>query len=129
MRIYWLSLRLVKAIHQEQIAEHGGLNGIRDEGLLESALARPQNRYGYNQISDIPSLASAYTFAIIKNHPFIDGNKRTGFIAGVTFLFLNSYSFHHSEVEVVTVIQNLASGNLTEDELQQWFKQGVIQEV
>jgi death-on-curing protein len=124
MKIHWLSIRLVIAIHQEQIAEHGGSNGLRDEGLLESALARPQNLYGYQQIIDIPLLASAYTFGIVKNHPFIDGNKRTGFVSGVTFLLLNGYQFQHSEVEVVKVIQALASSTVTEEQLEKWFIDG-----
>jgi death-on-curing protein len=124
MRIYWLSVRLVKAIHQEQIAEHGGSNGLRDEGLLESAITRPENLYGYNQISDIPRLGAAYTFGIVKNHPFIDGNKRTGFVSGVTFLLLNGYQFKHSEIEVVNVMQKLAAGTLNEDNLQLWFLAG-----
>lgn len=121
MNIHWLSVHLVMAIHQEQINEHGGANGLRDKGLLESALVRPQNQYHYNQIIDIPSLASSYTFAIVKNHPFIDGNKRTGFIAGITFLMLNGYQFSASETEVVNIIQALASGTITEDTLQNWF--------
>jgi death-on-curing protein len=121
MNIYWLSVRLVIAIHQEQISEHGGMDGLRDKGLLESALVRPQNQYHYHQITNIPSLASIYTFSIVKNHPFIDGNKRTGFIAGVTFLMLNGYQFTASEIEVVSIIQSLASGKITENVLQRWF--------
>ncbi|NCO76556.1 MAG: type II toxin-antitoxin system death-on-curing family toxin [Cyanobacteria bacterium] len=121
MNIHWLSLRLAMAIHQEQINEHGGANGLRDKGLLESALMSPQNQYYYNKIIDIPSLASSYTFSIVKNHPFIDGNKRTGFIAGVTFLMLNGYQFTASEIEVVNIIQALASSTITEEELQKWF--------
>ncbi|MGI0481420.1 type II toxin-antitoxin system death-on-curing family toxin [Geminocystis sp. CENA526] len=121
MKIHWLSVRLVIAIHQEQISEHGGADGIRDKGLLESALMRPQNQYHYHQITNIPFLASIYTFSIVKNHPFIDGNKRTGFIAGVTFLMLNGYQFKASEIEVVNIIKALASGIITEKKLQQWF--------
>lgn len=124
MTIHWLSQRLVMAIHQEQIAEHGGANGLRDEGLLASALARPQNLLTYGQITELPRLASAYTFGIVKNHPFIDGNKRTGFVCGVTFLFLNGYQFAHQEIEVVKIIQALARGIVTEDQLQQWFIDG-----
>ncbi|WP_330204429.1 type II toxin-antitoxin system death-on-curing family toxin [Cyanobacterium sp. Dongsha4] len=121
MSIHWLSMRLVIAIHQEQISEHGGADGLRDKGLLESALIRPQNQYYYHKITNISSLASTYTFSIVKNHPFIDGNKRTGFISGVTFLMLNGSHFTASEVEVVHIIQTLASGRITEEELQQWF--------
>ncbi|MBL1211409.1 type II toxin-antitoxin system death-on-curing family toxin [Geminocystis sp. GBBB08] len=121
MNIHWLSMRLVIGIHQEQITEHGGANGLRDKGLLESALVRPQNQYHYHQITNIPSLASTYTFSIVKNHSFIDGNKRTGFIAGVTFLMLNGYQFTASEIEVVSIIQSVASGTITEEELQEWF--------
>ncbi len=126
MTIRWLSQRLVMAIHQEQIAEHGGANGLRDEGLLASALVRPQNLLTYGQITELPHLASAYTFGIVKNHPFIDGNKRTGFVCGVTFLFLNGHQFYHSEIEVVKMIQALAEGLVTEDQLQLWFVDGTI---
>ncbi|WP_017296107.1 type II toxin-antitoxin system death-on-curing family toxin [Geminocystis herdmanii] len=121
MNIHWLSVSLAIAIHQEQISEYGGANGLRDKGLLESALVRPQNQYYYNQVIDIPSLACRYTFSIVKNHPFIDANKRTGFIAGITFLMLNGYQFIASEIEVVNIIQALASGTINEEELQKWF--------
>ncbi|AFZ47019.1 death-on-curing family protein [Cyanobacterium stanieri PCC 7202] len=121
MMINWLSTSLIKIIHKEQINEHGGLQGTRDNNLLESALMRPQNLHFYQNITDIAILGSTYTFAIVRNHPFIDGNKRTGFVAGVTFLLLNGYQFSCDNQEVVITIKKLASGSLSEKDLQHWF--------
>ncbi|MGY6530321.1 MAG: type II toxin-antitoxin system death-on-curing family toxin [Cyanobacterium sp.] len=121
MIINWLSTSSIKIIHKEQINEHGGLQGIRDNNLLESALMRPQNLHFYQNITDIAILASTYTFAIVRNHPFIDGNKRTGFVAGVTFLLLNGYQFSCDNQEVVITIKKLASGSFSEQDLQRWF--------
>src|SRR5437867_3158804 len=89
----WLNSNEVLAIHARQIAEHGGSDGVRDMGLLESALARPQNLHAYEPDADIPALAAAYAFGIVKDHPFIDGNKRTGYVAMRTFLVLNGIEF------------------------------------
>jgi death on curing protein len=112
----WLSKRAVLAIHAEQLAEHGGAPGIRDEGLLDSALARPRHRAAYAP-PDAADLAAAYGYGIVSNHPFVDGNRRTGFVAAATFLLLNSRAFEAAEGDVVTTFEQLAAGELTEQRL------------
>lgn len=117
----WLSRRVILAIHDEQLAEHGGRVGIRDEGLLESALARPLNRASQREL-DIPELAAVYAQAIVHNHPFIDGNKRTGFAALFLFLSLNGVEFEPPEVDATMTMLRLASGHLTNDEFTEWVR-------
>lgn len=117
----WLSRRAVLAIHAEQIAEHGGAPGLRDGGLLDSALARPRHRAAYEK-PDTADLAAAYGFGLVRNHPFVDGNKRTGFIAAATFLLLNGCQIEASEGDVVIVFRQLADGALTEQQLADWFR-------
>jgi death-on-curing protein len=119
----WLSRAVVDAIQYDQIREHGGLPGIRDENALESALARPQQKWHYDPASDIPSLAAAYGFGFIRNHPYRDGNKRIGFVALATFLGLNSYELRATDIEVVSVIVALADGRVSEEELGNWVRQ------
>ncbi len=123
----WLRLDAVLAIHQRQIAEHGGGDGVRDLGLLESALARPQNIHTYEPEADIASLAAAYGFGIAKNHPFVDGNKRTSLVATRTFLLLNGYQLNATQVEKYLTFLSLAEGNLSEDELAQWLRERIAQ--
>lgn len=118
----WLSERAVLAMHALQIAEHGGGEGVRDFGLLNSALARPLNLAAYGE-PDLPSLAAAYAFGIARNHPFVDGNKRTAFVVPVTFLALNGLDFQASERDVVETILALAAGQLEEAALADWFRQ------
>ena len=117
----WLSRRAVLAIHTEQIAEHGGAPGLRDGGLLDSALARPRNRAAYEE-PDVADLAATYAFGLVRNHPFVDGNKRTGFVAGATFLLLNGSEMTASEGKVVATFRQLADGSLAEQELANWFR-------
>src|SRR5689334_15047157 len=112
----WIRLHEATAIHAEQIAEHGGLEGIRDQGLLESALARAENLAAYGK-PDVCDLAAAYAFGLARNHPFADGNKRTAFVVSVTFLILNGRDLTATEVDVVTTILKLAAGELPEAEL------------
>ncbi len=121
----WLRLDAVLAIHQRQIAEHGGGDGVRDLGLLESALARPQNIHTYEPEADIASLAAAYGFGIAKNHPFVDGNKRTSLVATRTFLSLNGYQLNATQVEKYLTFLSLAEGTLPEDELAQWLRERI----
>jgi death on curing protein len=102
-------------LHDRLLALHGGRSGLRDLGLLESALARPRHRIAYAEKSRIDELAAAYTAGIVGNHPFIDGNKRTGFVIGVLFLELNGYRFIASEEDATAAVLALASGNLDED--------------
>lgn len=117
----WITAVMVQMIHTDQIATHGGAYGLRDEGLLVSALARAQNRYGY-EAADIYQLAAAYGFGIAKNHPFIDGNKRTAFQVMYAFLKVNRWAINASELEVVLMMQALAAGELSEDQLAQWLE-------
>jgi death-on-curing protein len=117
----WLGIRSVLAIHAEQLAEHGGGTGLRDMALLESALARPMNLAAYDE-PDAAALAAAYAFGIARNHPFVDGNKRTAFVTAVTFLLRNGLDCDAAEPEAVLTFVALASGKLTEDALASWFR-------
>ena len=117
----WLSLRDVLAIHDEQLAEHGGAIGVRDAGLLESALARPMNRASYGE-PDIAELAALYALGVVRNHPFVDGNKRTSYVMLETFLELNGATFPISDEEAVVTVLRLAAGQLTDDEFIAWVR-------
>ena len=119
----WLSRVVVDAIHHDQLREHGGLPGIRDENVLESALARPQQQWHYADRTDVPSLAAAYAFGLVKNHPYRDGNKRIGFLAMVTFLGMNGHDFSATDAEVVAQIVALADGTASEEALADWIRQ------
>jgi len=118
----WLRVDAVLAMHKRQIAEHGGDDGVRDLGLLESALARPQNIHEYEPDSDIARLAAAYGFGIAKNHPFIDGNKRTPMVATRTFLLLNGFNLHAAPADKYITFLKLAEGSLSEDEFVAWLR-------
>ena len=125
----WVPAVAVRALHHQQILEHGGLPGIRQEHLLEAALARPQQRWAYGELKTIPSLAAAYAEALVGAHPFgaqpfADGNKRTGFLVAVVFLGLNGFAFHASNETVVVMVQRLAAGHLPWPELENWFTEG-----
>jgi death-on-curing protein len=117
----WLSPRDVLAIHDEQLSEHGGAVGLRDAGLLESALARPMNHASYGE-PDIAELAALYALGIVRNHPFIDGNKRTSYVMLETFLELNGAVFPVSDAEAVVTMLRLAAGELTDDEFIAWVR-------
>lgn len=119
----WLSRIVVDAIQNDQLREHGGLPGIRDENVLESALARPQQRWHYAEETEIAALAAAYGFGLVKNHPYRDGNKRIGFLAMVTFLGLNGHDFKATDADVVAEILSLADGRVSEEELADWIRQ------
>ncbi len=115
----WLSRELVLGIHDEQLAEHGGADGVRDEGLQESALARPLNLAGCGDPSTA-ALAASYALAITRNHPFIDGNKRTGFGALVTFLALNGLELKAPEVDAVITVLKMAAHDISDEEFTSW---------
>ncbi|SNT67560.1 type II toxin-antitoxin system death-on-curing family toxin [Amphiplicatus metriothermophilus] len=117
----WLRRDALTALHAEQLAEHGGAAGVRDEGLLESALARPENMAAYGE-PDLFELAAAYAFGIVKNHPFVDGNKRAGFMAAATFLLLNGWTLTATDKEVVEAMLALAAGEASEEEFALWLK-------
>jgi len=117
----WIDERVVLAIHNAQLAEHGGLSGIRDKNLLESALARSQNLLGYGA-PDAAELAAAYAYGIARNHPFADGNKRTAFVVCELFLNLNEQELIASDVDCVLTMLGVASGTITEAEFAAWLR-------
>lgn len=118
----WIATDVALAAHAEQLAEHGGGDGIRDAGMLDSAMARPQNLAQYGD-PDAAALAAAYAYGIARNHPFTDGNKRTAAVVSETFLMLNGYALGATDAEVVVAFVALAAGELGEDELADWFRQ------
>lgn len=119
----WIRDDVVIAIHRRQLAEHGGGTGIRDQGLLASALARPKNLLAYsNEEPDLAALAAAYAYGIIRNHPFVDGNKRTGYIVCRIFLELNGCALDASREEKYITFLSLAEGRLSESELTEWIR-------
>lgn len=117
----WIATEVALAAHREQLIAHGGGDGVRDVRLLESAMARPQNLLGYGK-PDLAALAAAYAYGIARNHPFIDGNKRTALVVSETFIALNGAELIATDAEVVVAFLALASGDLTEDELASWFR-------
>jgi death-on-curing protein len=116
----WLDVNIMLDVHAEQLALFGGPDGVRDLGLLESALARPVNKYAYGE-TDLPSLAAAYGFGIAKNHPFVDGNKRAAFAAIVVFLGLNGIDFMVPPESATAMILALAAGEVSEASLARWI--------
>jgi death-on-curing protein len=118
---FWLTREIVIAIHDEQLAIHGGAGGLRDEGMLESALDRARNRWAYEQ-ADLAELAAAYAFGIAGNHPFVDGNKRTSLLALYTFLGVNGIDFIVPEADAAAIILALAAGEVSEKSLTRWIK-------
>ena len=123
--IRYVPISTVLVIHSELLREFGGKPGLRDRGLLESALDRPRNLEAYEG-ADIFRLAAAYAFGIIKNHPFIDGNKRVGFITAYTFLSINGFELNASEEEAVIMIEGVAAGSVDEKTLAEWLRDHVL---
>lgn len=121
----WLTRLVVEAVHFDQIHEHGGLHGLRDEGLLESALARPQHKWTYKRRPDLALLAAAYGYGLVRNHPFRDGNKRIAFLAMVIFVGLNGFDLDADETDVVTAMITAAGGQLTERQLANWVRKRI----
>jgi death-on-curing protein len=117
----WLAVEMIVAIHDEQLAIHGGLAGMRDAALLESALDRPRNKWAYES-AELPELAAAYGYGIAKNHPFVDGNKRTSLLATYTFLGINGVDFIVPEADAAAMIFALAAGEVSEKSLARWIK-------
>jgi death on curing protein len=120
-KIEWLSLPLVLAIHDEQLVAHGGSGGVRDIALLESALNRPLNKWNYEN-AELPELAAAYAYGIARNHPFVDGNKRTSLLALYTFLGINGIDFVVAEADAAAMILSLAAGEVSEQSLARWIR-------
>ncbi|HKF47107.1 MAG TPA: type II toxin-antitoxin system death-on-curing family toxin [Terracidiphilus sp.] len=122
----WIPLEAVLAIHDEQISEHGGMGGVRDLAVVESALARPRNLQAYGK-PDAARLAAAYAFGLCRNHGFLDGNKRTAYVVAETFLDLNGYAMNASDEAVVNTIVALASGVMSEEQLAKWFRSSIAE--
>jgi len=119
----WIEERDALAIHDRLLALHGGATGVRDRDLLESALARPRQHHSYAKTSDVVEMAALYTAGIVRNHPFIDGNKRTGFVIGVLFLELHGFVFKASEADATQAVMALASGTLDEAGFTAWLRE------
>ena len=119
----WIRMDVVLAVHQRQLAEHGGEQGVRDAALLESALARPRNllAYGEGEV-DVPRLAAAYAYGLAKNHPFVDGNKRVAWVVCRIFLKLNGCDVDAPKQETYTTVMHLADGRLSEEDLAEWIR-------
>jgi death on curing protein len=118
----WVPRLVLDAVHLDQLREHGGLPGVRDEAALESALARPKQKWAYEAEADLALLAAAYGFGLARNHPYRDGNKRVAFLAMATFLGLNGFEIEAPEAEVVAVMVGVAAGHLTERQLADWLR-------
>lgn len=116
----WLGRLAIDEAHFRQIRDHGGRHGLRDENALEASLARPRQRWVYDETASLPDLAASYGFGLIRNHPYVDGNKRVGLVAMVAFLDRNGYELITSDAEVVEVILSVAAGDLTESALTAW---------
>ena len=121
----WLTRAVVEAIHQLQLAQHGGLAGIRDEGALESAIGRPRHQWHYRKAKDLPACAAAYGFAITQNHAFVDGNKRTAFLAMFVFLAMNRADLAVPEEDAVATMLAVAKGDTDEAVLAAWLRDNV----
>jgi len=121
----WISEEIVRVIHQDQIQQHGGSLGVRDENLLAASLARPRHLLVYGQ-PDLFDLAAAYGYGLAKNHPFIDGNKRTAFMVMYVFLGLNRYLLEVPEMEVVQIMERLATDQENQESLAQWLRQNSL---
>lgn len=121
----WLDPAVVLAVHEEQLAEHGGAAGVRDAGLLESALARPANLAAYGE-PDAAALAASYGYGLARNHPFMDGNKRTAFVAAELFLLLNGWALQAADADCVLTMLALASGELAEPAFADWLRRHAV---
>lgn len=117
----WLSREAVEIMHEEQIAEHGGLPGLKDDNALEAAIARPLNKAAYGE-NDLFTLAAAYLYGLVRNHPFSDGNKRTGYLAAFTFLYINGYLIEADDGMIVALVLGVAAGEIDEVGATLFFK-------
>jgi len=124
----WIDSRDAVALHDRLLALDGGATGVRSEALLESVLARPRQLYAYGDSPDIVDLAAAYTFGIVRNHPLVDGNKRTGFVIGVLFLELNGSRFTASEEDATEAVLQLAAGKMSEAAFAAWMRKNSVRQ-
>ncbi|HEY4065454.1 MAG TPA: type II toxin-antitoxin system death-on-curing family toxin [Burkholderiaceae bacterium] len=123
-RWVWLDPAVIRAVHEEQLAEHGGAQGLRDETLLESALARPLQLAAYGE-PDVAALAATYGYGLARNHPFVDGNKRTAFVAVELFLMLNGHEPHATDAGCVLTMLDVAAGHMAEPDFADWVRQNM----
>ena len=121
----WIDAAVLRAVHEEQLAEHGGATGTRDEGLFESALARPLHLAAYGE-PDAAALAAAYGYGLARNHPFVDGNKRTAFVAVELFVDLNGYDLAATDADCVLTMLDVAAGTLGEEEIAAWIRTHLV---
>jgi death-on-curing protein len=121
----WVHPRALLLLHAESLAEHGGLSGFRDENAFHAALARPQHVFHYEPGADLPRLAAAYAFGLVRDHPLNDGNKRVGFLAILLFLDLNGFELYVEQIEAIQAILALAAGKMSESELTAWIRDHV----
>ncbi len=119
----WVLKSVVLTIHEAQLTEHGGGAGLRDEGLLDSALVRPQHQFAYGRTPDAASLAASYAYGIARNHPFVDGNKRTAFVSLELFLNLNGWTLDADDADCIATVDALADGSLSEKDLAAWIRE------
>jgi death-on-curing protein len=122
----WIDPRALLLLHSASLAEHGGLEGVRDEGLLESALGRPRNKFSYESECDVFVLAAAYGFGLARNHPFHDGNKRIAFLAVGLFLAINGYRLVADQMDAIQTMLSLAAGKLTEKAFAHWVREHAV---
>ena len=118
----WIDPKALRMLHEESLALHGGSSGVRDEGLFESAMARPQNLAHYNENSDIAELAASYCYGLAKNHPFIDGNKRVAFLSVGIFLAINGYRLKVTPADAIQAVLGLASSEISEEAFASWIR-------
>jgi death on curing protein len=123
---FWLNESIVRAMQADQLSQHGGSTGIRDENLLSASLARPRHLFSYDESANVFDLAAAYGYALAKNHAFIDGNKRIAFVSMATFLELNGYSLAVSEVEVVATMERLATDEESQESIAKWLEKNSV---
>jgi death-on-curing protein len=126
--LFWLNEQMIRAIHADQLSQHGGSSGIRDENLLLASLPSPQNLFAYGKAPTLFDLAAAYGYGLAKNHPFVDGNKRVSFVAMGIFLELNGYSLDVPETNVVVMMERLAMDQENQDSIAEWLRENSLKQ-
>lgn len=122
---HWIDPKVLRMLHDESLVQHGGRSGLRDQGLLESALARPETLAHYNSEVDLASLAACYSYGLIKNHAFVDGNKRAAFLSVGLFLGINGYQLTAPPIDAIQAVIGLAAGEISEESFAQWIRTNI----